>query len=309
MKIKNTYIKVIQEDITLLECEAIVNPANNTLQMEEGVAEAIKKRGGRSIEQEVISKGPANTGDAIWTKAGDLKTEYVIHIVTMEDNLTTDEKKIRQSCANALKCAGELQVKSVAFPALGCGVGNFPIVGAAKIMTQEMLNYLRANDTTLKEIIFCLDDKEIFKTFEKNIYGYIRHFTETLAWGPYVTVDIIIELPEGIVLIERLNPPYGWALPGGFVDYGESVENAAIREAKEETNLTLERLRQFGTYSDPHRDPRFHTVSTVFIAQGKGSPKSGDDAKTLKIVKKDDLLGLEYVFDHKQVIKDYLDSF
>jgi 8-oxo-dGTP diphosphatase len=124
---------------------------------------------------------------------------------------------------------------------------------------------------------------------------------------PYVTVDIIIELPEGVVIIERLNPPSGWALPGGFVDIGESVEDAARRETKEESNLELENLRQMHTYSDPKRDPRFHTVSTVFIATGVGRPQSGDDAKNLKIVPYDDLLTLEYAFDHKQVIKDYLD--
>jgi ADP-ribose pyrophosphatase YjhB (NUDIX family) len=123
---------------------------------------------------------------------------------------------------------------------------------------------------------------------------------------PFVTVDIIIELPEGVIVIERKNPPAGWALPGGFVDIGESIEHAAAREAKEETNLDLEDLRQMHTYSDPKRDPRFHTVSTVFIAKGRGRPQSGDDAKNLKVVPYDQLLNIEYAFDHKQVVKDYL---
>lgn len=125
---------------------------------------------------------------------------------------------------------------------------------------------------------------------------------------PFVTVDMIIELSDGIVVIERLNPPFGWALPGGFVDVGESLEDAARREAKEETNLDLKDLRQFHTYSDPKRDPRFHTVSTVFIAQGVGKAQSGDDAKTLKVVPYQDLLKTDYAFDHKQVIEDYLRS-
>src|SRR5689334_2050216 len=124
---------------------------------------------------------------------------------------------------------------------------------------------------------------------------------------PYCTVDMIIELPEGVVVIERKNPPHGWALPGGFVDVGESIEDAARREAKEETNLDLEGLRQMHTYSDPKRDPRFHTVSTVFIARGTGKPQSGDDAKNLKVVPYDELLNIDYAFDHKQVMKDYLD--
>ena len=90
--------------------------------------------------------------------------------------------------------------------------------------------------------------------------------------NPFPTVDIIIEILDGrrrpgVVLIERRNPPLGWALPGGFVDYGETLEAAAIREAREETSLDVELIGQLGTYSDPSRDPRFHTVSTVFLAR------------------------------------------
>ncbi|HQP10419.1 MAG TPA: NUDIX hydrolase [Candidatus Omnitrophota bacterium] len=121
-----------------------------------------------------------------------------------------------------------------------------------------------------------------------------------------MTVDIIIELSQGIILIERSNPPYGWALPGGFLDRAESLEQAAIRETKEETNLNLVNLRQFHTYSQPGRDPRFHTVSTVFIAEGQGEPRAGDDAKNLKIVRYEDLPELDYAFDHKMIIKEYL---
>ena len=92
--------------------------------------------------------------------------------------------------------------------------------------------------------------------------------------NPLLTVDIIVELADGtIVLIERKNPPYGWALPGGFVDYGEAIECAAIREAKEEISLDVSLTEQFYTYSDPHRDPRHHTVSTVFIATAEGVPR------------------------------------
>src|SRR5438094_8019003 len=101
--------------------------------------------------------------------------------------------------------------------------------------------------------------------------------------GPLVTVDIIIELPRGIVLIERKNPPHGWALPGGFVDYGESIEKAALREAKEETSLEVVLTEQFYTYSDPRRDPRHHSVSTVFIATAEGEPRGADDAKVARL--------------------------
>ncbi|MBI3354842.1 MAG: NUDIX hydrolase, partial [Nitrospirae bacterium] len=91
--------------------------------------------------------------------------------------------------------------------------------------------------------------------------------------NPLPTVDIIIELKDkGIVLIRRKNPPHGWAIPGGFVDYGESLEYAAVREAREETSLNVELIRQFHTYSDPRRDARLHTISTVYIARAKGEP-------------------------------------
>src|SRR3989338_6146180 len=96
---------------------------------------------------------------------------------------------------------------------------------------------------------------------------------------PFLTVDIIINLNnQGIVLIKRKNPPYGWALPGGFVDVGETVEHAAIREAKEETNLDIFNLKQFHLYSDPSRDPRMHTAACVFTADATGIPQAGDDA-------------------------------
>ncbi len=122
---------------------------------------------------------------------------------------------------------------------------------------------------------------------------------------PYLTVDIIIELNDGgIVLIERKNPPHGWALPGGFVDYGESLEQAAIREAKEETSLDVLLTEQFYTYSDPRRDSRFHTVSTVFIAEGKGVPRGADDAEKAQIFTERNLPS-PIVFDHGLILKDY----
>ncbi|MBF0531578.1 MAG: NUDIX hydrolase [Candidatus Omnitrophica bacterium] len=140
------------------------------------------------------------------------------------------------------------------------------------------------------------------------VAGYVTHIQDTLGDGPYVTVDAIIEMPQGIVVIERSNPPFGFALPGGFVDYGESLEQAVCREVKEETHLDFVDFRQLHIYSDPGRDPRFHTVSTVFVGAGKGTPASGDDAKALRVVARDDLLRLEYAFDHKQIIEDYLNG-
>jgi 8-oxo-dGTP diphosphatase len=122
--------------------------------------------------------------------------------------------------------------------------------------------------------------------------------------NPLVTVDIIIEVNDKIVLIQRVNPPYGWALPGGFVDYGESLESSAIREAKEETSLEVTLREQFHTYSDPDRDPRHHTVTTVFIGKGAGTPKAADDAKRLGVFTEKDL-PKPIVFDHRKIIDDY----
>ncbi|MCM8776723.1 MAG: NUDIX hydrolase [Candidatus Omnitrophica bacterium] len=122
--------------------------------------------------------------------------------------------------------------------------------------------------------------------------------------NPIPTVDIIIEVDGGIVLIKRKNYPYGWALPGGFVDYGESLEDAAIREAKEETGLDVVGLIQFHTYSAPERDPRHHTISTVFIGKGKGILKGSDDAEEAKIFTEDNLPE-EIAFDHKKILGDY----
>ncbi|PHS39622.1 MAG: NUDIX hydrolase [Sulfurovum sp.] len=128
---------------------------------------------------------------------------------------------------------------------------------------------------------------------------------------PYLTTDGIIELYEGdtfkgIVLIERSNDPKGLALPGGFVDMGESVEDALRREMKEETNLDVQISSLLGVYSDPKRDPRFHTASVVFVAQAQGQPKGGDDAKEAKLYAIDEIPMDQLVFDHSEILKDYV---
>jgi len=308
MKIKNTDFEIVKGDITSLSVDAIVNPANEKLTMEAGLAGIIKKNGGEEIEKEAVDKGPIQVGEAIQTRAGNLSAEYIIHAATVSADQKTDEFKIRAACANALALASSLKLSSLALPALGCGVAGFPPVGSAKIMTQEILKHARYENTTLKRIVLCLFEEEMYQTFLQTASGYVTHIQDTLGDGPYVTVDIIIEMDNGIIVIERSNPPYGLALPGGFVDYGESLEETAIREAKEETNMDLEDLRQFHTYSKPGRDPRFQTVSTVFIAKGKGAPKFGDDAKGLKVVEYENLLKLDYAFDHIEILKDYLSS-
>jgi len=129
---------------------------------------------------------------------------------------------------------------------------------------------------------------------------------------PFLTVDGIVEIYDekenfkGIVLIERKNPPHGLALPGGFVGYGESPERAVLREVKEETDLDAEIVKQFKAYGNPDRDPRFHTVTIVYILKAKGKLKASSDAKRVFVFKLKDLPFEKIVFDHSKIIRDYI---
>jgi ADP-ribose pyrophosphatase YjhB (NUDIX family) len=123
--------------------------------------------------------------------------------------------------------------------------------------------------------------------------------------NPFPTTDIIIEHDGGIVLIVRRNKPRQWAIPGGFCDYGESLEEAAVREAREETSLEVELIEQFHTYSDPRRDPRQHNITTVFIARSIGGTlQAEDDAQEIRVFFEADLPP-QLAFDHDEILKDY----
>lgn len=122
--------------------------------------------------------------------------------------------------------------------------------------------------------------------------------------NPYPTVDVVVETDAGLVLIERRNEPRGWALPGGFVDYGERLEDAAVREVREETGLDVELTSLLGVYSAPDRDPRQHNVSVVFVGRARGEPRGGDDAARARAFPVD-ALPSPLCFDHALVLEDY----
>jgi 8-oxo-dGTP diphosphatase len=216
-----------------------------------------------------------------------------------------DEHSVRAACRQALAEAGARSARSVALPAIGAGPGGMTPVISAKIMVQEAVRLARDGSTSVRSVTLCCARQPDDEVFAKTAHGYLRHFLDVLLWGPFVTVDALIELAGGVVLVTRSNPPLGYALPGGFVDYGESLETAVRREAMEETGLELEDLAQLHTYSDPSRDPRFHTITTVFSARAEGSPRAGDDAAAVRVVPVDELEGLHFAFDHLQVLRDW----
>ena len=161
-----TKIELYLGDITDLEVDAIVNAADNHLRMGGGVALAIKKKGGKIIEDEAVEQGPISIGDAIITTAGKLKAKYVIHAAAMGLDFRTDENKIKNATKNSLKRAEELKIKSIAFPAIGTGIGHFPAKRAAEIMIDVVKEHI-AKQTNLDKIIFALFNRNIYNAFKK----------------------------------------------------------------------------------------------------------------------------------------------
>ncbi len=161
-------IEVSQGDITRLELDALVNAANNQLWMGGGVAGALKRVGGREIEAEAVEKGPIPIGEAVVTGAGKLRAKYVIHAAVMGQELRTDTDKIRQATRNSLIRGDELGIKSVAFPALGTGVGGFPLNECARTMIKEVRQY-SAGGTRLEKVVFVLYDEPAYRVFKEEL--------------------------------------------------------------------------------------------------------------------------------------------
>jgi len=155
-----------QGDITEAEVDAVVNAANNHLWMGSGVAGAIKTKGGAQIEREAVEKGPIPIGEAVVTSAGRLKAKCVIHAAAMGLDWKTDEAKIRQATLNSLKRAEELKLESIAFPAVGTGVGGFPMDKCAEVMISVTLKLLRTS-RHLTKVVFVLFDRSGYEAFDK----------------------------------------------------------------------------------------------------------------------------------------------
>lgn len=164
-KIGDTLLRVVEGDITTYSVDALVNAANNHLWMGGGVAGAIKRKGGKVIEEEAVKQGPIPVGHAVATGAGKLPAKYVIHAAVMGQDLKTDAEKIRLATSSSLELCRQLKVESVAFPALGTGVGGFPLAEAANIMLGEVAAFCRSY-SGLKLVVFALYGQEAFQAFD-----------------------------------------------------------------------------------------------------------------------------------------------
>ncbi|KYK33848.1 MAG: Appr-1-p processing protein [Theionarchaea archaeon DG-70-1] len=157
----STKIKIVKGDIAEIEADVLVNAANNHLWMGAGVAGALKRAGGKRIEEEAVKKGPIPVGDAVETTAGNLKAKYVIHAAVMGQDLQTDESKVRNATRNSLKLADKLGVNSVAFPALGTGVGGFPLGRCAQVMLEEVATF--SGSLTVMFVLYSDESYKIFR--------------------------------------------------------------------------------------------------------------------------------------------------
>jgi ADP-ribose pyrophosphatase YjhB (NUDIX family) len=248
-------------------------------------------------------------GQAVLRKDDFFNTGYIIFI-----NLSRVKKQevVRKALDSCFKRVRRYNIESLGFLADSFkNNGDFAVF--SKIAAQEIFRQARIKDKKrFKKILLITESSSTENILSRNVTSYLNHIK--INRGPFLTVDGLVQYKNGIVLIERSNPPLGLALPGGFVDYGEKVEDAVIREVKEETNLDFINIKQFKVYSDRFRDPRFHTVSVVFTGKGRGKLKAASDAKkalVFEIVKgKRRLAKLpdNIAFDHKKIIKDFLNG-
>ena len=245
-----------------------------------------------------------------WRKEGDSFSYYVkkpaIYFLEIKgEDEYLQEKNLRLALRLLLAKAAEKKAKELAISDLDCENLALGCKNTAKIIAQEIYKQLLTNSlASLQKIVLFSFKKNICKIFSDHILSYLSYMEFKMSQGPFLTVDVIVEYKGGIVLVKRRNPPLGWALPGGFVDYGETAEEAAKREVKEETGLEISRVLQFGLYSDPKRDDRFHTASLVFSAKAKGRLQSGSDAAAARVFSCCSL-PLPLAFDHEKIITEW----
>ncbi len=168
-RIDSVTIRIVEGDICDRDVDAVVNAANNQLRMGGGVAGAIKRRGGREIEREAVAQGPIEIGECAATKAGALKARHVIHAAVMGSDLATDAEKIRRATVSTLSLAKNMELESIAFPALGTGVGGFPLEECAQIMREAVREHA-SEGTTLKTIEFVLFGRNAYEGFAR-VFG------------------------------------------------------------------------------------------------------------------------------------------
>ncbi len=172
-KIRNIVLELVHGDIVDIRADALVNAANNELWMGAGVAGAIKRKGGVEIEQEAVKKGPIPIGSAIETKAGKLPCRYIIHAAVMGRDLNTNADYVKKSTRSSLELANKLGIASIAFPALGTGVGAFPLEKCAKIMIDEIVDFDMEGDRVIQRVYMALFTQTAFDAFER-VYREIK---------------------------------------------------------------------------------------------------------------------------------------
>ncbi len=219
------------------------------------------------------------------------------------------EEDIRRVLQLGFQTVGNKGYKRVGIEVNRFLIPGFSLPDVAKIFSEEVLK-ISYPVSVLESVVFLFWNQREVERFKEAFNSHRGYILRKISRIPIPTVDAIIPISGNkILLIRRKNPPFGWALPGGFLEYNESLEDCVKREVEEETGLKVKELMQFHTYSKPGRDPRFHTVSTVFVVKTEGIPRAGSDARDFGIFSLNALPAKnEFAFDHWQIINDWMKS-